>query len=102
MSTENTPLSAEQVADMVAHMNDDHADSVLAYAQHYGACRAATAAVLLDVSPDAMRLRVQLPEAEREIAIAFDHRLESAHDAHMTMIRMSKAAKRALSEAHPV
>ena len=48
------PFSREDVARMVSHMNDDHADSVLAYAQHFGQCRDATAATLIDVTADAM------------------------------------------------
>ncbi|MGF1452892.1 MAG: DUF2470 domain-containing protein [Opitutales bacterium] len=97
MSAQEPPFTDEQVRGMVEHMNDDHADSVLAYAQHFGGLREATSARLVDVGPEVMRIAVTLPSGEREIDITYDHRLESSHDAHMTMVKMSKAAKRALA-----
>ena len=90
------PFSREDVARMVSHMNEDHADSVLAYAQHFGQCRDATAATLIDVTPDAMSLKVALLSEEKEIKIPFERPLESGHDAHMTMVKMSKVAKKSL------
>ena len=90
------PFSREDVARMVSHMNEDHADSVLAYAQHFGQCRDATAATLIDVTADAMTLKVVVMNEEKEIHIAFEDPLKSGHDAHMTMIKMSKAAKKSL------
>ena len=90
------PFSREDVARMVSHMNEDHADSVLAYAQHFGQCRDATAATLIDVTPDAMSLKVDLLSEEKEINIPFERPLESGHDAHMTMVKMSKVAKKSL------
>tara|TARA_B100001027_G_scaffold112517_1_gene77653 strand:- start:241 stop:543 length:303 start_codon:yes stop_codon:yes gene_type:complete len=91
------PFSQEDVLRMVSHMNDDHADSVLAYAQHFGQCRDATAATLIDVTADAMMLKVVVMGDEKEINIPFEHPLKSGHDAHMTMVKMSKAAKKSLS-----
>ena len=91
------PFSEEDVARMVSHMNEDHADSVLAYAQHFGQCRDATAATLIDVTADAMMLKVVVMGDEKEINIPFEHPLKSGHDAHMTMVKMSKAAKKSLN-----
>ena len=90
------PFSPKDVTRMVSHMNEDHADSVLAYAQHFGQCRDATAATLIDVTPDAMLLKVALLNDEKTIKIPFERPLESGHDAHMTMIKMSKLAKKSL------
>ena len=77
-------------------MNDDHPDSVLAYAQHFGQCRDATAATLIDVTPDAMSLKVDLLSEKKAIKIPFERPLKSGHDAHMTMVKMSKVAKKSL------
>jgi putative heme iron utilization protein len=90
------PFSREDVARMVSHMNEDHADSVLAYAQHFGQCRDAAAATLIDVTADVMTLKVVVINGEKEINIPFEHPLKSGHDVHMTMIKMSKAAKKIL------
>ena len=40
-----------------------------------------------------MTLKVVALNAEKEINIPFEHPLKSGHDAHMTMVKMSKAAK---------
>lgn len=97
-SKDNTaPFTQAEVTRMVAHMNGDHADSVLAYVQHFGNRPEASAARLLDVTPTEMRIEVRVGTVDETVVIDFDHRLESSHDAHMTMIKMSKAAKRALA-----
>ena len=80
----------------VTHMNEDHANSILAYAQHFGQCRDATAATLIDVTANDMTLKVFVANDEKEINIPFDHSLKSGHDAHMTLVKMSKAAKKSL------
>ena len=90
------PFSREDVARMVSHMNEDHANSVLAYAQHFGQCRDATAATLINVTANDMTLNVFVANDEMEINIPFDHSLKSGHDAHMTLVKMSKAAKKSL------
>ena len=90
------PFSREDVARMVSHMNEDHANSVLAYAQHFGQCRDATAATLIDVTANDMTLKVFVTNDEKGINIPFDHPLKSGHDAHMTLVKMSKAAKKSL------
>lgn len=94
----NPPFSRDDVVRMVAHMNEDHADSVLAYAQHFAKRPQVTAARLLDVTPTEMHLVATGPDGDEPLRIPFDHSLESGHDAHMTMVKMSKQAKRSLGD----
>ncbi len=89
----DTGFSPEDVERMVQHMNEDHADSVLLYAHHFAGRTDAKAAVLDDVTPDKMALTLDGGEC---IEIPFPHRLEDGHDAHMTMVQMSKEARAAL------
>ena len=96
-NSSHAPFSKEDVARMVSHMNEDHADSVLAYAQHFGHYRDADAATLIDVTADFMTLKVVVMNNEKEIKIPFEHPLKSGHDAHLTMVKMSKAAKKSLN-----
>lgn len=91
------PFTADEVAGMIRHMNAGHTDSVLAYARHIGGHRDATDATLRKITARAMELRVGTPRGTVGLEIPFDHRLESSHDAHMTLIRMSKQSKRALT-----
>ena len=95
-NSSHTPFSKADVARMVSHMNEDHADSVLAYAQYFGRCRDAEAATLIDVTADFMSLKVVVMNNEKKIKIPFEHPLKSGHDAHMTMVKMSKTAKKNL------
>jgi putative heme iron utilization protein len=50
-----TPAVSDRIC---RHMNQDHAEAVLAYARHYGGLVAARQARLLSVGPEAMRLEV--------------------------------------------
>ena len=95
-NSSHTPFSKADVARMVSHMNEDHADSVLAYAQYFGRCRDAEAATLIDVTADFMSLKVVVMNNEKKIKIPFEHPLKSGHDAHMTIVKMSKTAKKSL------
>lgn len=92
------PFTGEEVGRMIAHMNEDHADSVLAFLRHYGGRPEATVAQLLDLTPILMRIEGRDKNgAPCSAEITFDHTLESAHDAHMTLVKMSKQSKNALS-----
>lgn len=53
-----TPAVSDRIC---KHMNDDHAEAVLAYARHYGGISGASRARMLAVGPDAMRLEVWHP-----------------------------------------
>jgi len=86
---------------MVTHMNEDHADSVLAYVRHFGSFPKAVSAELLGLDARLMRISAKSPTGQREIEVPFEPPLTSAHDAHMTMVRMSKQAKKALEAPGP-
>ena len=89
-------LDEERIAHMIEHMNEDHADSVLAYAQHFGDRREASAAELLSLNNKEMQIRIETQSGAEDLSIPFSHTLKNGHDAHMTMIKMSKEAKNAL------
>ena len=87
-------LSAEDVSRIIDHMNDDHADSVLAYVRHFAQLPEASAARLLSVDHHGMDIEAEISGGKRRVRVAFDPVLVSAHDAHMTMVRMSREAMR--------
>ena len=84
------PLTPDVSARICAHMNDDHADAVLAYASHYGGMKSPSSARMLAVTPDAMDLEVD----GQPIRIRFDHTLTDSEDAHKTMVAMLRAMPR--------
>jgi heme iron utilization protein len=92
-------LSPEARARILGHMNEDHADSVLAYAKHFGGRLSATAATLSDLDQDGMDLLVTEPAGQSPLRIQFKTTLASAADAHHVLVAMSKEATAALKAA---
>ncbi len=76
-----TPAVSDRIC---KHMNDDHADAVLAYARHYGGLVTAQSARMLAVQPELMRLEVDGTPVE----VPFDHTLADSEDAHRTLVAM--------------
>lgn len=81
------PLTPDVSARICAHMNDDHADAVVAYARHYGGVSAPVQARMLEVQSDAMLLEVD----GATLSIPFDHPLSDSEDAHRTLVAMLRA-----------
>lgn len=85
------PLTNAVSERICKHMNDDHAEAVLAYARHYGGVEAPQQARMVAVRPEAMELEV---DGER-LAVAFDHTLSDSEDAHRTLVAMLRAMPQA-------
>jgi putative heme iron utilization protein len=79
-----TPAVSERIC---THMNNDHAEAVLAYAHHYAGLPSAQAARMVEVGPDAMRLEVD----GQSVEVPFDHTLSDSEDAHRTLIAMLRS-----------
>jgi putative heme iron utilization protein len=85
------PVFTPEVSDRIcAHMNDDHADAVLVYAQVYGQVTAATAAKMSSIDATGMDLQVDCGDQPRTVRIPFDRTLTSRKDAHDILIEMLK------------
>jgi putative heme iron utilization protein len=79
-----TPAVSDRICN---HMNEDHAEAVLAYARHYGGLTEAREARMIAVDPGAMRLEV---DGER-VEVPFDHTLSDSEDAHRTLVAMLRS-----------
>ncbi len=79
------------------HMNQDHADAVVLYAQFYGQVPAATAAQMSSIDTHGMDLMAQVDGAAVPVRVEFDHPLKDSEDAHHTLIDMIKQAR---TQAH--
>ena len=82
-----TPAVSDRIC---KHMNDDHAEAVLAYAKHYGGVNNPAAARMVAVKPEAMELEVD----GATVTVAFDHTLSDSEDAHRTLVAMLRAMPR--------
>ncbi len=84
------PLTSAVSDRICKHMNDDHADAVLAYAKHYGGVDSPGQARMVAVKPEAMELEVD----GATVTVAFDHTLSDSEDAHRTLVAMLRAMPR--------
>ena len=84
------PLTSAVSDRICKHMNDDHADAVLAYARHYGGVENPGQARMVAVKPEAMQLEVDGTMVE----VAFGHTLSDSEDAHRTLVAMLRAMPR--------
>ena len=85
------PLTSAVSDRICKHMNDDHAEAVLAYARHYGGVEAPQQARMVAVRPEAMELEVD----GQRLDVAFDHALSDSEDAHRTLVAMLRAMPKA-------
>ena len=90
MSDSFTPEISERIC---SHMNEDHANAVLLYAQNFGSSANATGAKMVSIDPQGMNLTAAVSGESLPIRIEFDHKLKDAEDAHHTLINMVKQAR---------
>jgi putative heme iron utilization protein len=81
------PLTSAVSDRICKHMNEDHAEAVVAYARHYGGMANPATARMVAVTPEAMELEVD----GTALQIRFDHTLSDSEDAHRTLVAMLRA-----------
>ncbi|WP_071189345.1 DUF2470 domain-containing protein [Trichormus sp. NMC-1] len=85
---------SSEISDRICkHMNEDHANAVVIYAQAFGTVKNATAAQMLAIDAEGMDLTAQVNGETVPVRIQFDHVLTDAEDAHQTLIAMVKQAR---------
>jgi putative heme iron utilization protein len=86
------PLTPDVIAQICEHMNDDHSDSLVLYAKVFGKCDGALGARLRAFDADGIDLDVETGDGERRTRILFDHAVQDADDARVTLIAMAREA----------
>jgi putative heme iron utilization protein len=86
-------FSPEISSRICSHMNEDHANAVVVYAQAFGGVADATAAEMVSIDAEGMNLTAHVNGEALPVRIAFDHVLADAEDAHHTLIAMVKEAR---------
>lgn len=89
----SSEFSHEVSSRICQHMNEDHANAVLLYAQTFGGVANATKAEMLKIDAKGMDLKAQINEETLPLRIEFDHELVDSEDAHHTLIAMVKQAR---------
>ena len=75
------------------HMNKDHGDAVLLYAQKFGDTPAATAATMKAIDATGMDLEATVADEPVPVRVVFERTLTDAKDAHQVLVEMLKQVK---------
>lgn len=85
MSEPITPAVSDRIC---KHMNKDHADAVLFYAQRYGNCSQAESATMVAIDLQGMDLSAIANGETQPVRVNFDRELQDAKDAHHKLVEM--------------
>ena len=77
----------------IDHMNADHGDAVLLYAQVFGGLPTASQATMTDLDTHAMRLLVQVDRESREVAIPLKRSITTLDAAREVLVEMVHDAR---------
>ncbi|MEM0955453.1 MAG: DUF2470 domain-containing protein [Pseudomonadota bacterium] len=88
-----TILENDAKRGVIEHMNEDHADACLMYAQHFAGIALAERAVMTDVSLEAMELEVD----GAPVTIPFHRQAEGRDDLRAVLVEMVKIARRGVA-----
>jgi hypothetical protein len=89
---EPDPL-ADGAAGILAHMNEDHADAVLTYAQKLAGVADATSATMIAVDRYGFDLATIASEGPRAVRLAFDAPVGTHDEVRRAMVVLSKRAR---------
>jgi hypothetical protein len=92
-AAEPDPLAAA-AAGILGHMNEDHADAVLAYAQALAGIADATKATMTAVDRYGFELAAITPEGPRSARLAFDEPVTTTDEVRRAMVAMVKRARK--------
>ncbi len=85
-----TPTISDRIC---KHMNEDHAEAVVLFAQVFGDRPQTEKAQMVAVDPQGMDLSIEVQETVEMLRIPFDHVLQDSEDAHQTLIAMVRQAR---------
>jgi hypothetical protein len=89
---EGDPITAA-AAGILAHMNKDHADALLAYATALCGIKEASSSVMTAVDRDGFEMRVAVGEGYQDKRIAWTTPVTQASDVRKALIELLKVAR---------
>ncbi|AKT43288.1 HugZ family protein [Chondromyces crocatus] len=92
---------APSAAGILSHMNEDHADAVLAYAQALAGIVDATSATMVAVDRHGFELRAATPEGPRSARLGFPREVTSMDQVRVVMVELVREARARLAEQAP-
>ena len=92
MSEAITPAISDRICQ---HMNEDHSDAIVMYAQIFGNAPQTESATMDSIDPQGMNISAQIAGETVPVRVEFDHTLKDAKDAHYTLVAMIQQARTA-------
>jgi heme iron utilization protein len=92
LSAEPDPLRTA-AAGILSHMNEDHADALIAYARGLARIPEVSAATMTAVDRYGFELAVTTPTGPRATRLAFDREVSTSDEVRRAMVAMVKAAR---------
>ncbi|PSQ85608.1 MAG: hypothetical protein BRD30_10485 [Bacteroidetes bacterium QH_2_63_10] len=86
-------LSEEDAERIIDHMNAEHEEDLLLFAQVYAGRAGASAAQMVGIDAKGIDLEVTLPDGEEEVRITFDRPVHTPEDAHRALVDMALNAR---------
>jgi hypothetical protein len=86
-------LSEEEATRIIEHMNQEHREDLLLFAQVYAGEAGATAARMTGIDAEGISLEATLPDGQKELRIAFEEPLHTPEDAHRALVDMALNAR---------
>ena len=91
-AAEPDPLAAS-AADIIAHMNDDHADGMVLYCQAFSKATDSTAASMTGVDRYGFELSAVTPEGPRPVRLAFADPVGTPEEVRAALVAMLRDAR---------
>jgi putative heme iron utilization protein len=93
MEQRNQVLSEEDASRIINHMNEEHEEDLLLFAQVYAGASGATAARMTGIDAEGITLEVMSGENQDTVRIEFDTQLHTPEDAHRALVDMALNAR---------
>ncbi len=87
------PITAAVSDRICKHMNNDHAEAIVMYAEVYGHQTNVSAARMLKIDHEGMDLLAQVDGEEKPVRVAFKRPLADAKEAHVVLVEMLKQGR---------
>ena len=91
-SIEKTATIAQLETSMIEHMNADHADSLLAYCQHFHSVKPSRVSII-GVDSDGFDIEAIINDDTKVLRFTFESPIFDANSARMAFVELSKAAR---------
>ena len=86
---------------VIEHMNADHADALVLYAEVFGGITRPRSAVMTDIDTRGMRLEVEDGATAHAVRVEFDQPLASRGAARAVLVDMVRRARETLADRQP-